>query len=448
MSFIGEINKAFKSEGFIRYLKNTSWLFWGKIIQMGMTFLVTAAVARYLDDTGFGLLNYANSVGTFFVMFAALGLQSIVIRNLVEGKEAERDKIVGTALMMRLVASTVGIAGFLLIASFLPHTYQENVLVFLVILATLFQAFDIFDYYFQSKVISHYTVKVRLFAVLLMVIMQLVLIQIEAGLVWFGVALLLRNVVVGIGLGVVYGWKFGNFRDLSIDKSYATHLLKDAWPLIFSDLVVILYMTTDKIMLKFLMGAEGDASVGQYSAALKFSEVWYFIGPVLTGSLFPAIVNAKKKGNALYHSRLQNYYNLMVWVALAITIPMVTLGPWILTQDFLFSDKYADAGPVLVIHIWTLVFVFLGLASSKHLIAENQQRMELNRTMIGAAVNIALNFYLIPRYGIRGAAFATLISQAIASYLAYLLFPKYWYVFRMQTRALLLIDVFKKLVGK
>ena len=447
MSFIGEINAAFKSKGFVRYLKNTSWLFWGKIIQMGMTFLVTAYVARYLEDTGFGLLNYANGVGTFFIMFAALGLQTIVIRNLV-GNEVDRDRIIGTALMMRLIAAIVGIGGFLLIAPLLPHTFEENALVFLVIVGTLFQAFDIFDFYFQSKVISHYTVKVRLIAILFMVIAQLTLIQLEAGLIWFGVALLLRYIIVAIGLSVVFNWKFGKIRDLRADKSYSRELLKDAWPLIFSDLVVILYMTTDKIMLKHMLGDMGASAVGQYSAALKLSEVWYFIGPVLTGSFFPAIVNAQKKDRKLYLSRLQQYYNLMVWVALAITIPMVTLGPWILTQDFLFSDKYAAAGPVLVIHIWTLVFVFLGLASSKHLIAENQQRMELNRTMVGAAVNIVLNFILIPRYGIKGAAFATLISQAIASYLAYLFFPKYWYVFRMQTRALLLIDVFRKLAGK
>jgi len=135
----------------------------------------------------------------------------------------------------------------------------------------------------------------------------------------------------------------------------------------------------------------------------------------------------------------------MVWAALAITIPMVIFGPWVLTLPFLFGERYAEAGPVLVIHIWTLVFVFLGTASSRHLVAENQQRMELNRTLIGAAFNVVANYILIPKYGIIGAAYATLASQAVASYLAYLFFPKFWYVFRMQSRAILLLDIFKKL---
>ena len=438
---IGELNKFVSSEGFKRYFRNTSWLFWGKIIQMGMTFLITAYVARYLDDDGFGLLNYAERLGTFFVMFAALGMQSILVRNLVKDKE-KRGKIIGTAIIMRMIASSVGILGYFLALPWIPHDYQTNVLVILVITGTIFQSFDVFDYFYQSEVKSQYTVQVRIASVLCMAAFQLVLIYMEAPLLWFGVAILLRTTLMGIGLASIYFAQFGRIKDLSVDPKYALSLLKDSWPLIFSDLVVILYMTVDTIMLKFMLG---DSAVGQYSAALRFSSVWYFIGPILTGSLFPAIINAQKKDPELYKNRLQNYYNLMVWAALAITIPMVIFGPWVLTLPFLFGEKYAEAGPVLVIHIWTLVFVFLGTASSRHLVAENQQRMELNRTLIGAAFNVVANYLLIPRYGIIGAAYATLASQAVASYLAYLFFPKFWYVFRMQSRAILLLDIFKKL---
>lgn len=441
---IGDISKFISSDGFKRYFKNTSWLFWGKIVQMGMTFLVTAYVARYLNDDGFGLLNYAERVGTFFVMFAALGMQSILIRNLVKNKE-NKGKILGTAIIMRMIASSIGIIGYFIAYPWIPHDYQTNVLVILVITGTLFQSFDVFDYYYQSEVKSQYTVQVRIGSVLVMAAFQLVLIYMEAPLLWFGVAILLRTTLMGIGLASIYFTQFGNIRELKVDPSYALELLKDSWPLIFSDLVVILYMTVDTIMLKFMMG---DSAVGQYSAALRFSSVWYFIGPILTGSLFPAIINAQKKDPILYKNRLQNYYNLMVWVALAITIPMVIFGPWVLTLPFLFGEKYSQAGPVLIIHIWTLVFVFLGTASSRHLVAENQQRMELNRTLIGAAFNVVANYLLIPRFGILGAAYATLASQAVASYLAYLFFPKFWYVFMMQTRALFLVDIFKKFTKK
>lgn len=232
---------------------------------------------------------------------------------------------------------------------------------------------------------------------------------------------------------------------MKFDKAYMMELLKDSWPLIFSDLVVVLYMSTDKIMLKHMIG---DDAVGSYSAALRFSEVWYFLGPMVAASLFPAIMNAKKRDEGLYKRRLQNYYNLMVVASLAITIPVALFGPWALQLPFLYGPEYADAGGVLVIHIWTLVFIFLGVASSKHLVAENQQRMELIRTLMGGVVNVILNFILIPQYGIYGAAIATLVSQIVASYLGYLVNKKFWEVFVMQTKALFLIDVIQRLLGR
>ncbi|MEM6803081.1 MAG: flippase [Bacteroidota bacterium] len=439
---IGELSKFVKSEGFKRYFKNTSWLFWGKIIQMGMTFMVSVYVARYLGDSAFGLLNYAERLGTFFVMFAALGMQSILIRNLVKDKK-DRGKIIGTAIIMRVIASSLGIIGYFIALPFIPHDYQTNVLVILVIMGTLFQSFDVFDYFYQSEVKSQFTVQVRIASVLCMAAFQLALIYFQAPLIWFGVAILLRTTLMGIGLAAIYFTQFGTFKELSVDPKYALSLLKDSWPLIFSDLVVILYMTVDTFMLKWMLG---NSAVGQYSVALKLSSVWYFIAPILTGSLFPAIINAQKKDPILYKNRLQNYYNLMVWVALAITIPMVLFGPWLL--DMLYGNEYNQAGPVLVIHIWTLAFVFLGTASHRHMVAENEQKMDLYRTLIGAIFNVFANYFFITKWGIIGAAYATLASQAVASYLAYLFFPKFWYVFRMQTRAIFLVDIFKKIAKK
>ncbi len=127
---------------------------------------------------------------------------------------------------------------------------------------------------------------------------------------------------------------------------------------------------------------------------------------------------------------------------------MTLLGPWLLKQDFLFGDAYQAAGPVLQIHVWTLVFVFLGVAASKPLIAENLQKIELYRTLFGAMINMILNYFLIQAYGIIGAAVATLISQAFASWLGYLLSRKTWVVFRLQSRSLLFLSLYDRIRGK
>ncbi len=416
----------------------------GRLGQMAVTFLVTAYVARYLGKADFGVLNYARSIGTFFTMFMALGLHSIVVRNLV-ANDGDKDRIIGTSLVMRVAASVIGMGGYFIAAPFLPHDSQMNWLIIIIILGTVFQTLDVFDFYSQAKVKAHYTVKVRMFSIIGMAAMQLALIYFEADLIWFAISITASTLFIGAGLMVVYQVKFGSLFKMKVDRTYMRQLLKDSWPLIFSDLVVVLYMSTDKIMLMSMVGEE---AVGSYAAALRFSEVWYFLGPMVAASLFPAIMNAKQRDPELYLRRLQNYYNLMVVASLAITIPVALLGPWALELPFLYGKEYADAGGVLVIHIWTLLFIFLGVASSKHLVAENQQRMELMRTLLGAVVNIGLNFWLIPKHGIYGAAIATLISQGVASYLGYLVHRKFWPVFIMQTKAIFLVDIISRILGR
>ncbi len=173
----------------------------------------------------------------------------------------------------------------------------------------------------------------------------------------------------------------------------------------------MIYMRIDLIMIKEMLG---EKEVGLYSAATRISEVWYFIPMLLTNSLFPSIVNAKKVSEELYYARLQRLYTLMVWTAIAIALPMTFLSGWLIT--ILFGEAYRDAGQVLMIHIWAGVFVFLGVASGQWLVNEGLQKYSAINTTVGAFVNILLNFLLIPKFGICGAAIATVLSYSIAAY--------------------------------
>ena len=158
----------------------------------------------------------------------------------------------------------------------------------------------------------------------------------------------------------------------------------------------------------------GDEAVGIYSAATRISEVWYFIPMIIVASVFPAILEAKKQSETLYYQRLQRLYDLMVWLSVAVALPMTFLaGPIVV---LLYGPAYAEAGTVLAIHIWTSVFVFLGVASSQWFIAENRQILGFQRTLLGAAINIFLNYILIPQFGPVGAAVATVAAQLTAAW--------------------------------
>lgn len=105
--------------------------------------------------------------------------------------------------------------------------------------------------------------------------------------------------------------------------------------------------------------------MGQYSAAVRLSEAWYFIPTIICSSLFPAIINAKLKDDTLYKDRLQRLYNLMVVLGVVIILPVLMLSDWMI--NLLYGVAFQRSAAVLNIHILGSVFVFLGVANQNGL---------------------------------------------------------------------------------
>jgi O-antigen/teichoic acid export membrane protein len=106
----------------------------------------------------------------------------------------------------------------------------------------------------------------------------------------------------------------------------------------------------------------------------------------------------------------------------------------------LFGEVYAAAGPVLAIHIWASIFVFLGVASGKWFVAENRQMLSFQRAMLGAVVNVILNFLLIPGFGPVGAAIATIVSYSMSAFFTDFLHQETKQLFYMKVSALNIIS--------
>ena len=396
----------------MKYFKNTSWLFGEKILRMVVGLFVGIWVARYLGPEQFGLFSYAKSFVGLFTAIATLGLNGIVVRELVKD-ESRCDELIGTTFWLKVMGA-FGVLLILAIAiNFTSNDTYTNTLVFIIASATIFQSFNVVDFYFQSKVMSKFVVYANIISFFLSSIVKIVLILNDAPLIAFAWVVLFDSLVLALGF-VYFFFRNSSFKikNLTFRRETAIDLLRDSWPLILSGIVISIYMKIDQVMIKELLGTN---AVGQYAAAVRISEAWYFIPVVIASSLFPAIINAKKQSEELYYERLQRLYDLMVWMAIAIALPTTFMSDWIV--ELLYGGQYNEAGAVLMIHIWAGVFVFLGVASGKWFMAENLQIFSTINTTIGAVVNIGLNYILIPKIGIEGAAWATLISYFIAAYL-------------------------------
>lgn len=375
---------------------------------MVILLFVGVYVARYLGPSKFGLLSYAISFVVLFSAIARLGLDSIVVRDLVrDGRE--KDELLGTAFFLKAMGAIV-LLGLLAVAiRFTTNDSFTNLLIFIIAVATIFQSFNVIDFYFQSQVLSKYAVYARTAAVIFSAGIKLLLIYVNAGLIYFAAVILIESIILAIALVAVYAKRRLSIFNWKIRFDLAKTLLRDSWPLILSGVAISIYMRIDQVMIRWFINPD---AVGNYAVAVKLSEAWLFIPMVITGSVFPAIINAKRVSKKLYYGRLQKLYSLMTWSAIGIALPVTFLAGSII--KLLLGAQYDDAAGVLRIYVWSGVFSFLGVASSKYLITENYTRISFFRTFIGCIVNVILNIILIPKYGINGAAIATVISYFVA----------------------------------
>lgn len=404
-----------------------------KILRMFVGLFVGIWVARYLGPERFGLLSYAQSFVFLFTAIATLGLDGIVVRELVKD-ETQRDVLLGAAFVLKLTGAILILPVLAVAVQLTSNDDYTNLLVIIIASATIFQSFNVIDFYYQSKVLSKYVALANTISLALSSVIKITLILNNAPLVAFAMMTVFDVAVLAIGLIVYYKksscLKLFNWR---FEWQVAKGLLKDSWPLILSGLVVSVYMKIDQVMIKEMLGAE---AVGQYAAAVRLSEAWYFIPMAITNSIFPAIINAKKVSEELYYSRLQRLYTLMVWLAIAIALPMTFLSDWLVL--LLYGMDYAQASNALMIHVWTAVFVFLGVSSGKWYLSENLQVLAFMRTFYGMLTNLVLNFSMIPLYGIKGAAIATFLSYFIAGFTFDFFHEKTRVTFFMKVKTLIL----------
>lgn len=428
-----QLKKLTAEPGFQKYFRNTSWLLGEKVLRMFVSLIVSIWVTRYLGPERFGILSYAQSLVALFAAFASLGLDAIVIKDLVGGSRSSAS-VLGSAFAIKLGGALAAIG--LLVSSFLVVSYGADTELLVMIIASsyLFQSFGVIDFYFQSRVKSRYSVLANSCALFVTSIIKIVLIVSGAELVYFAIVFVIDSALVAMGLLLFYvvgnkqnpwNWRF--------EPSVAADLFKRSLPFAMSGLVITLYVKVDKIMLMQLAGSD---AVGIYSAAAVLSETWFFVPTVVTASLFPSIIAAKEHSETKYQSRMLALFSLLFWVALIVALPISLFSGYIVS--ILYGTAYLEAGAVLQAHVWTAVFVSLGMPVSKWFVVEGMERYALYRALVGAFANVVLNLLLIPPLGPYGAALATLITSFTTAILFNLVNHKLRSVLYMQLRSVLL----------
>jgi O-antigen/teichoic acid export membrane protein len=401
------IKEKWAHAGFQKYFQNLGWMFFARLGSMVISFFATIYIARNLGPTNYGELSYAISFVSIFSFIAALGIDQVLYRELIQNPD-KKNLYMGSALVLRLTAALVSVFLCTAFALFYSPKYVSLYLIFLLSLGFIFNSFQIIGYEFQSHVQSKLPSLLSLFIAMVLNVLKIIVIILDQGVVYLGLILLLESILFACGYLYFRTKMYGTLLEWKYDKSIATKILTDSWPLMFSAAFAVIYGRIDQIMIKNMLDA---TSVGLYDAAVRLSEVWYFIPATMAASLFPAIINARKTSVGMYHARVQKLVLLLTAISIFIAFPIWALSPYIV--HLIFGSAFSGAIIVLQIYVWSNVSIALSSVINLYLIAENRRKILFFTSFFAMLTNVILNIYLIPTYGISGAAIATLISYSI-----------------------------------
>ena len=428
-------------KGFKRYFRNTTWIFFEKILRMIVQLVIGIYVLRYLGPEKFGILSYAYSFVMILSIMSNLGLENIIIRNLVRDKQLTF-QILGTGFTLKLIGAICSIIMIYIALFFTRNDTFTKRIVMIVSCWLIFESFSVIDYYFRSQVRAKYPSIAQITMFLISSVLKILFIMIKAPLIYFAWMIVVESIILAIVLIFFYYRQHFSIMKWSPSIKTAIYLLKDSWPLMITGMLISLYMKIDQVMIKEMLNAE---SVGIYGASTRFSEVWYFVPISLYYSVLPAIVNAKKTSEDLYYKRIQALVDLSVWMALSITIPITLLSGIVIPA--LLGEAYQPVVKILQIQIWASIFVFPSVLIGQWFIVENLQKIYLYRALTGVFINVLLNYLLIPILGVSGAAISTVTTQFIASYLSLCFFKNTSQAFWIATRAFNIYSSFQRIIG-
>lgn len=424
-------------------LKNFSWIFSGKIFYAISNLVISIVITRCLGPKDNGVFNYVLAFTTLFSAVSGMGLEEVIVKEF----NIETDKsggILFSGFVLKLCGGVAACILSIVSACILGMTYDKIVYVAIISVSFIFQSFDVVLYWFQSQSCNKTVVLCQNAIRAIFIILKLLLAVGGGTLFGFVIITALETIMLSASLPVVYKYNSIKTNTPYFSREILKKLFRLSWPMILSSVASSVYMKIDQVMIGQSLG---DYELGIYSVAVKLAESWYFIPMGIAASVLPFLAKAYKQSEEKMYEFLQIYADGMTLMAYIISIGIAVFSKAVIW--LLFGEEYLAADSLLVLYVWSGIFVNFGLIRSGFISVKECTVIGMHGTIIGAVGNIILNICLIPVMGAQGAVWATIITQMLASFISSFLFKETRKLASIEWYSLFpFIRIFKVIKGK
>jgi len=368
-------------------------------------FIILIFAGRYLGDVNYGIFTFSLAFVFFFELFTDFGLRDLSERSVARDKSLA-PKYFGNLLIWKFILSGIIFVILVPTINLLKSSPEVRFTVYLLGLASILKSFKLtarsFFRAFERFDLDCLVMYIERSA--LLIVGVIVLLR-GGGLISFAlVFVIVRAFDLVITLGIL-NWKIVKIFP-KFNFSFLKKLQIKALPFGVFSVIIILYSYVDTVMLSFL---RTDAEVGWYNAGYKIYEGLNVFSFTICAVLYPRLsklfIDNKEAHRALF-SRATKYMFI-------VSFPILICGI-ILSKNFiniLFGGEFQNSIIVLQILLIGIVIVFQIALFHIVLRSIDKQKIVMYISLIGLIVNFVSNLLLIPKYGCRGAALTTVISE-------------------------------------
>lgn len=417
-----------------RFAINASWLAIGRIFQVGITFITTMLVARYLGPDKYGIITYTYSYVVIFSSFATLGLNDIVVKELLD-KDNKKEEVLGTMILLKTISSTLTIGLIYIVITIMNDSSIVRTITILQSLSLLFQVFDSINYFYQASLLSQKFAAVNIIAYTLTAIFRIYGLLNSKDIQWFAFAVSLDFLVISILLISIY---FKDGYKLSFSKPLVKKLLSKSYNYIFASVMIGIYSKADSIILEKMID---DAHVGYFAAATTICNAWPIVLQAIIDSASPIIIQLRNEDIEGYKKRFRQLFATIFYISVFVGILILLLSDFAI--GLIYGSEYMPAASALKIVCWSTIFSYFGVARGIWMQCENKIKYEKPLYFLGAVSNVILNIVLIKLYGINGAALALTLTEFLTNFAYVYLLPQTRESAKLMLDGIILKGVFK-----
>lgn len=391
-------------------MKNAAWIIGCKVVQAVFHLVVTMISARYLSPSGYGLINYAASVTAFLLPVMQMGLNAILVHEILNRPD-EEGKTLGSALFMAFLSGIMCVGGVFAFTSVANAGETETIIVCTLYSCLLItQSMELLQYYFQAKLISKYASITMLFAYVIVSVYKISLLIAGLSVYYFAVAQALDYLIIGVVMIIIYRKK--GTQKLSVSARTIGRLFKKGKYYVLSALMTTFIAQSDKIIMKIRCG---DSEVGFYTGAFQCAIMTNFIFGAIIDSARTSILESKMKNDGNFERNMKRLYSLTFYLSLLQNLAITLLAPIII--GVVCGSAYTESVNMLRIVVWYTSFSYLGSVRDVWILAEGKHKYLWLINLTGAIFNFSMNMIVIPAFGGIGAAFVCVLTQFFTNFL-------------------------------